>query len=518
MAQRLSEKSRILVQFPLVLLTRIADVSGKLTATEMETFEKLVDNTSWCKCDLLKRALTHTRAQKDEIWRDYVNGDLCNDFDSVAGSLDSIQSSLDETERETFRRDVLYFCKRIVRSTGGLGGLLVKDRDAKAEYAELKALIRGRAADDSLKSSEGAGWAAPDVDHSSLLSADGIGDQTCWHRSKILLRCIGVIAETHDVKTFQFTADPPKLFLYNPGQFVSLDLTINGKAVRRSYTISSSPSRPHVLSITVKRVPEGLVSNWLHDNLQTGDELFAQGPNGTFSCIGDDSQKLLFISAGSGITPVMSMARWLHDTAARRQVQFIHWARKPEDFIFGEELRLFENCMLHFDLSFVCTRTSGPAEWPGETGRLSLAKLKALCPDYLERSVYCCGPGEFMSGAQQVFANSGLRASRYHQESFGQASPQPTGQGSGREVTIVFTESKKQITCRDTDVILDVANQNGIDVEWSCRAGQCGTCKAVLRSGDVTQDVTDGLTDDDAAEGYILTCQAFAKSQIEIEL
>jgi len=165
-----------------------------------------------------------------------------------------------------------------------------------------------------------------------------------------------------------------------------------------------------------------------------------------------------------------------------------------------EELRLLESRMPHFTLKYVCTRTTSPEEWPGETGRLSLEKLKALCPDYLDRSVYCCGPGEFMSGAQQVFASSGLPAPRYHQESFGNASPQPTAHGSGHQVEIVFTESKKEVTCRDTDVLLDVANQHGIDVEWSCRAGQCGTCKAVLRSGNVNQDVTDGLTSDDAAE------------------
>ena len=89
---------------------------------------------------------------------------------------------------------------------------------------------------------------------------------------------------------------------------------------------------------------------------------------------------------------------------------------------------------------------------------------------------------------------------------------------AGQEVKIVFTESDKEVTCLDTDIILDVAIQNGIELECSCRAGQCGTCKAVLRSGNIVQEVTDGLTNEDAEEGYILTCQAFPKGQVEIEL
>ena len=90
--------------------------------------------------------------------------------------------------------------------------------------------------------------------------------------------------------------------------------------------------------------------------------------------------------------------------------------------------------------------------------------------------------------------------------------------GSGEEAKIVFTQSGKEVTCTDNDVILDIAEENGVGVQWSCRAGQCGTCKAVLRSGDVAQDATDGLTGEDSQEGYILTCQAFAKGHVEIEL
>ncbi len=123
-----------------------------------------------------------------------------------------------------------------------------------------------------------------------------------WSSGELTLRCIQTIDETHDVKTFRFVAEPPRLFSYKPGQFVTLDLTIDGKRVKRSYSISSTPTRPHTLDITVKRVspptdianaPPGLVSNWLHDNLTVGSQVKITGPMGKFTGVDRPAKKLL---------------------------------------------------------------------------------------------------------------------------------------------------------------------------------------------------------------------------------
>src|SRR5262249_17732772 len=143
-------------------------------------------------------------------------------------------------------------------------------------------------------------------DCATLLAAD-VTAEIFWRAGKLQLSCVQIINETHDVRTFRFVAHPPKIFTYRPGQFVTLEIPGDGKVVRRSYTISSSPSRPHTVSVTVKRVKDGLISNWLHDNLRVGDTLFADGPHGKFSCLDDGGGPYLFLSGGSGVTPVMSM-------------------------------------------------------------------------------------------------------------------------------------------------------------------------------------------------------------------
>src|SRR4029078_7148255 len=136
-----------------------------------------------------------------------------------------------------------------------------------------------------------------------------------WHHGKVALRCIQVIAETHDVQTFRFVADPRKLYGALPGQFLTIEEQIDGELLRRSYTISGSPSRPLSLSMTVKRSAEGRVSNWLHQELKVGVTLFADGPYGSFTFAeGKDAGPYAFISAGSGITPLIAMTRWLADT------------------------------------------------------------------------------------------------------------------------------------------------------------------------------------------------------------
>ena len=187
--------------------------------------------------------------------------------------------------------------------------------------------------------------------NSELIAVNPIQQQ--YQQTDLTVRCTKIIEETDDVKTFSFVAEPPILFNdisfnYKPGQFVILDLEVGEKQIKRPYSISSSPSRPYNLEITVKRVSArikpnlspGLVSNWLHDYFKVGDKLKISPPMGDFNYFENSHKKLLFICAGSGITPLMSMCRWLCDTTTNFSVIFVYSVPHATRYYFPRRVRV----------------------------------------------------------------------------------------------------------------------------------------------------------------------------------
>jgi ferredoxin-NADP reductase/pSer/pThr/pTyr-binding forkhead associated (FHA) protein len=379
-----------------------------------------------------------------------------------------------------------------------------------------------------------------------------------WTKGDLMVRCIAIIDETDDVKTFRFAADPPILFTYQPGQFMTLNLEINDKPVKRSYSISSTPSRPHTLEITVKRVPTpldvldvppGLVSNWLHDNLRVGSEIKVSGPLGKFTCFANPSEKLLFISAGSGITPMMSMSRWMMDTAADCDIVFFHCARSPRDIIYRQELELISSRQPKFRLAIAITRPEAGQAWYGFMGRLNEQMLYAIAPDFWQRTVYVCGPSPFMQGVKTMLEQIGFPMQNYYEESFGGAKkskPQPSVplQVVTEQVTkvitvvpkpvistpvtppvkttgsftLVFSKSGKEIICTGEEPILELAEQEGVAIDSSCRSGVCGSCKTRKLQGEVKYlGEPDALDESEQEEGYILACIAHPRDRVAID-
>ncbi|MEO0455797.1 MAG: FAD-binding oxidoreductase [Cyanobacteria bacterium P01_A01_bin.114] len=352
----------------------------------------------------------------------------------------------------------------------------------------------------------------------------------------LTVRCIQIIQETADVKTFRFRAEPARLFDYKPGQFVTLKLQIDGQPVHRSYSISSSPSRPHILEITVKRVPAaqadlppGLVSNWLHDQLTVGQTLEIQGPFGQFNCIDHPADNYLLVSAGSGITPMMAMARWLCDTGSTSRIVFIHSARTPGDIIFRQRLELLAAQNPNLELAWTLTQPIAGVSWSGYRGRLGSTLLQAIVPDYEHFTTFVCGPQGFMRGTKALFDSLGFPMKNYFEESFGgpkvsrsappQAEPQTSehvgpdqtsiSSKTGEAPVVVFANSGQEVGCDAEDCLLDVAEQAGIPLTSGCRMGSCGVCKHQLLEGDVQyDDEPGGLSDSDRKNGQVLVCVA----------
>lgn len=330
------------------------------------------------------------------------------------------------------------------------------------------------------------------------------------------LVCEQVQQVTHDVRTFVFRSPSGRRFRHLPGQYVTVSLEIGGTTVSRCYTITSPPTRPHTLSITVKRVPGGIVSNHLHDGLRPGVSLEVDGPFGTFSMARHPSEKYLFVSAGSGVTPLMAMTRTVHDLALATDVVFVHFARTPADIVFRAELDAIASRNAHVRLLHVVEEGGTEESWSGLRGRVSRELLAATIPDVSEREAFVCGPGPFMTAAREALLAQGLPAECYHEETFVfedlslelsrlDASPgSPEQPAAGYEVT--FRKSGRTVRCRPDQFVLDAALESGLTLPSSCGQGMCGTCKTTLLEGTVDMTHQGGIRQREIDNGKILIC------------
>ncbi|MGZ7459809.1 FAD-binding oxidoreductase [Pseudomonas sp. Ma2-10] len=213
------------------------------------------------------------------------------------------------------------------------------------------------------------------------------------------LECVMVMPETLSAKTFFFKAAEGQLFNYIPGQFITIEVPTENGILRRSYTLSTTPSRPLSIGITIKRNPEGQGgSAWLLDNLKLGDRINAYGPSGIFSCQTHPAKKYLFITAGSGITPTISMLRWLYDYSVHTDIIFIHCASRPSEILFRDEVEHMSKRDPDIKVNWIVKDTDRYDVWTGCQGRFNQIMLELIAQDFASREVFCCGSESFMRG------------------------------------------------------------------------------------------------------------------------
>ncbi|ASQ99690.1 hybrid-cluster NAD(P)-dependent oxidoreductase [Streptomyces sp. 11-1-2] len=320
------------------------------------------------------------------------------------------------------------------------------------------------------------------------------------------LVCRQVRDVTHDMKTFVFEASEPALFRHDPGQYLTFTFEIDGQEIDRCYTLSSPPSRPLLASITVKRVPGGRVSNWLHDHLTPGDVVRARGPLGGFSTARHPAPAYLFLSGGSGITPLMSMTRTLYDLASPADVVFVHSARTPDDIPFRQELELMAATAPHIRVAHVCEDDGAVERWDGHRGRLTLDVLRQIAPDLPRREVFTCGPQGYMRAIRRMLATAGLPADRCHEESFEVPAPAAVKATGDTSFAVRLSRSGATIACDTGTPLLEAAARAGITLPSSCGQGLCGTCVTTLEKGTVDMRPGGGLRPGDVARNKILLC------------
>jgi ferredoxin-NADP reductase len=293
---------------------------------------------------------------------------------------------------------------------------------------------------------------------------------------------------------------------HEPGQYLRIGLDIEGVRHWRAYSLTSDPQRPDgLISITVKNVDEGKVSPYLVRRGRPGTIVSLGGVEGEFLLPDELPPKLLFISAGSGITPIMSMLRHLDQTGELDDAVLLHSARKTDEVIFGDELRDLAKRNQNFKLHEQMT---------AENGRMGPKDLDRLCPDWQERLTYISGPTEMLDTFTEHYEQAGckekLKLERFQPKlGLGEA-------GEGEGGTIKFLISDQEAESDGKTPILVAGEDIGLDLPYGCREGICHTCVCELRSGRV-RDLRTGKVSGQEGE-TIQTCINAPEGPIEIEL
>jgi stearoyl-CoA 9-desaturase NADPH oxidoreductase len=329
-----------------------------------------------------------------------------------------------------------------------------------------------------------------------------------WSLRGLRARVVEVRDETHDVKTFVLASNR-RWSGHRAGQFVTVEVEVDGVRMTRCYSLSSAPGDRH-FAITVKRVAEGRVSSWLHDNLQRGDGLAIGRAAGDFVLPDPIPEKLLLLSGGSGVTPVMSILRDLADRKAIRDVVFVHAARSARDVIFAAELEQLAAHHPGLRLAIVLEDDAVLG------GRIDAAKLRAIVPDFEHRETWLCGPAGMMDALSPIWTSAGI-AERLRVERF---TPPPlpalaSGTAPAR-VALSLLRSGRRIETDGSGTLLDQLERAGERPAYGCRLGICNTCRCRKRAGIVENARTGEVSSE--GEEDIRLCVSRARTDLELAL
>jgi ferredoxin-NADP reductase len=322
------------------------------------------------------------------------------------------------------------------------------------------------------------------------------------------LRVKRVTAQTSEARSYALDIpdDLKFAFRYEAGQFVTFRVSVDGRTCYRSYSMCSAPTVDDDLTVVVKRVPDGAVSNWLNDSIHEGDTIDSSVPAGVFKLAADERDIVAF-AAGSGITPIFAILKASLATSNRR-IALLYANRDTDSVIFARELRELE--------SSYAGRLVTTHHLDREGGFVTAADIEPFAAGARDAEVFVCGPAPFMDLVESTLLSNGVHAGRIHIERFtvtepADQTPQPATVAEASaptEVTIELDGKTGTTTHHPGATILQTARQMGMTPPFSCEAGNCATCMAKLVEGEVTMFVNDALFEDEVANGWILTCQS----------
>jgi ring-1,2-phenylacetyl-CoA epoxidase subunit PaaE len=337
------------------------------------------------------------------------------------------------------------------------------------------------------------------------------------------LRVAEIVPETAHANSIRFEV-PTELadaFRFSAGQHLTLKADIAGEEVRRNYSLCTAPDDGELM-VTVKRIAGGIFSNWIGDNLRAGDTIEVLPPHGSFTCDFDPARSRRFggIAGGSGITPVISLIRTALKTEPESRFTLFYGNRDSASVIFLDALAgLKDRYLDRFELyHFLAEEEQDIALFNGMLD-------KPTCETAIEQLVgdpasvdgwFICGPGPMMDAAESALLDKTVDSSRIHIERFTADRPsaalaaeldQLKSEAAGTAMSVTLDGRTRRVPFTESN-ILDSARAAGLPAPFACKAGVCATCRAKVTSGKVEMAARYGLTDDEVAAGYVLTCQS----------
>ena len=323
--------------------------------------------------------------------------------------------------------------------------------------------------------------------------------------------------------SFDIPSNLAETFNYTSGQYLTLKFNIKGNDERRAYSLSSSSFTDNLLEVAVKQVENGVVSTYINNDLKEGDKIEVMPPQGNFvlDTNASASNHYVAFAAGSGITPIISMVKSVLDQEPNSKFTLVYGNKTKESTIFYSELEELKNN--RFEIISVYSREkTGNAV---TEGRINREKVDALLKENLDLlkadKFYMCGPEEMIVSVDESLKAFGVNGTKINYELFttpvllAKESPKEEENDFNGEATVkvIYDDEEVEFSLKANGLtILDAAMKEDVDVPFSCKGAVCCTCKALVTEGKATMDANYSLSEEEVAEGYILTCQAHPAS------
>jgi len=332
--------------------------------------------------------------------------------------------------------------------------------------------------------------------------------------------------------TFDIPAEARETFSFQPGQFLTLRTQLNGQDIRRNYSISSPRSRlakAGELEIGIRPVENGVFSNWAAQSLKAGAKLDVMPPDGRFTVKKQRAIHRVGFAAGSGITPILSIAATTLEEQPDAKFTLVYGNRRMSSVMFNEALQdLKDRYRDRLTLIHILSRQAQEVDLL--QGRIDgdkvRAVIKALLPVESMDEVFICGPEAMIEATEQALIEAGVPANRVYTERFTSGPAQaakvqadtdaePSREAAAKDIalTVVLDGKQHELHIGADEHVLDAALNAGLDLPFSCKAGVCCTCRAKVLCGEVEMDKNFTLEADEMAQGYVLSCQARATTR-----